>query len=322
MAVYVSVDAGGTKCSAIMFDGDFNLLGEGMSGGVNSSQGASPEHVRGNVRECLSELFGNYMPEQIETCYTVFVGNERILAEELDKKIRVLSYERLGEIEAGLYAGVLLEEGMLALSGTGSNVGYVGKGTPRKAGLGGWGPILGDQGSGAWIGQKALRAVVAAHDGWGPETLLYELINESWNLKRNWGMVNAVYHHAAPFRKVASIAPLVGEAARAGDAVALGILRGAGEYMALFAGTLLRRLGFENKYPPVVCCGGAWKAHASMFAAFNQKLSGEFAGITVEKPWFEHVTAGAAKELLSRGVGRAEGRRVLSERFADYVIKW
>jgi len=322
MAHYISVDAGGSKCAAILFDDDFNLLGSGLAGGVNKSQGASPEHVRRNVSDCLISLFKNCRPDEIAACHAIFIGDTRILEDELKKFTRVLSCVKSDEIAAGLHAGALLSEGIVAISGTGSNVGYIGKDSPRGKGVGGWGPILGDQGSGAWIGQRALREVVKAHDGWGRQTAIRELLKKSWGLERDWYMVNMVYQSETPFRKVASVAKLVGEAAASGDETALDILREAGGLMAVQAVTLINRLEIKNDYPHVICCGGAWKTHAVMFESFGDKLREKFPGIRVEKPWFEHVIAGAARELMRRGVKREEGKKILTEKFNDYVIKW
>ena len=322
MAFYVSVDAGGSKCSAILFDERYNLLGSGRSGGTNSSQGASPERVRKNVAECLDGLFKTVKPKRIKSCYAVFVGDKKILTDELNRHARVVSYEYADEIAAGLLAGAFLEEGLLALSGTGSIIGYIRKDPPLKTSLGGWGPILGDHGSGAWIGQRALRAVIAAHEGWGELTSVRELLKDAWELKNDWYLVNAVYRSDAPFTKVASVAPLVGEAARGGDIVSLGILREAGELMALQTGTLIDRLGFNGAYPDVVCCGGAWKSHGLMFGAFGERLAEKYPGITVYKPWFEHVIAGVVSVMIVNGVDRRDGRRILSKKFTEYVIDW
>ena len=322
MAFYVSVDAGGSKCSAILFGDDFKLLGAGLSGGVNRSQGATAEHARKNVAECLENLFAGFRPERVETCYGVFVGDDNILKSELKKFTDVKKYIRLGEIEAGLRAGALLGEGILALSGTGSNIGYIGENPPRRESVGGWGPILGDQGSGAWIGQKALQAAVAAHEGWGEPTVLLELIKKAWNLENDWYMVNEVYQSEAPFRKAASVAPIAGEAAGLGDKVSLKILREAGGFMATQVKTLVKKIGAAENYPPVICCGGAWKTHASMFGVFCGELEESLPGIEIHKPWFEHVVAGAAFEISKRGINREEGRNMLSAGFGGYIINW
>lgn len=91
----------------------------------------------------------------------------------------------------------------------------------------GWGPWLGDEGSGRAIGQEGLRAVLAAHDGRGPATALtaaaLALHTPLATLPR-W-----VADTAAPARQLARFAPRVLEAAAAGDAVARGIVEHAVE---------------------------------------------------------------------------------------------
>jgi N-acetylglucosamine kinase-like BadF-type ATPase len=86
----------------------------------------------------------------------------------------------------------------------------------------GWGPWLGDEGSGRAIGQEGLRAVLAAHDGRGPATALtaaaLELHAPLSTLPR-W-----VADTAAPARQLARFAPHVLDAAAAGDAVARDIV--------------------------------------------------------------------------------------------------
>lgn len=85
----------------------------------------------------------------------------------------------------------------------------------------GWGPLLGDRGSGRWIGQRGLQAVLQAHDG-GPATSLLAAAGalvESPEMLPAWlaGSENQA-------RTMARFAPLVLHAAEAGDAVARGIV--------------------------------------------------------------------------------------------------
>jgi N-acetylglucosamine kinase-like BadF-type ATPase len=86
----------------------------------------------------------------------------------------------------------------------------------------GWGPWLGDEGSGRAIGQEGLRAVLAAHDGRGPATALSAAalqLHAPLSTLPRW-----VAETAAPARQLARFAPFVLDAAAAGDAVARGIV--------------------------------------------------------------------------------------------------
>lgn len=321
MGMILAVDGGGSKLSAVLFDDEFRLLGRGMSGGININH-TSLENSRDNVMDCLGQVFGGNPPAHIDRLYVVFIGPVNLLYEELAKYMTVGEILPLHEAKAGLLAGALWEEGILALAGTGSDIFYVREEKELNSVVGAWGPILGDQGSGTWIGQKALRAVVASIEGWGEPTMIHELIQREWKLERNWDMVNIIHRSVAPFRKVASVTPLVGEAARAGDSVALKILHEAGRIMAVQTDCLIHRRGIPEEYWRVVCCGGAWKTHPSMFAAYSERLLELYPGITVDKPWFEHVIAGMANEMLRQQVPVQQARQRLSEQFPDYIIRW
>ena len=135
-------------------------------------------------------------------------------------------------------------------------------------------------------------------------------------------LIHIIHKSIAPFRTVASVTPLVGKAACAGDSVALQILRDAGLFMAIQTDCLISRQNIPEEYRYVVCCGGAWKAHPAMFTSFYEQLQKLYPGIHVEKPWFEHVMAGPVSEIIRKQIPVEEAKKILSVQFPDYVIKW
>lgn len=322
MAVYLTIDAGGSKCSALLFDDQLRLLGRAKTGGVNTTQ-TTPEEARENVARCLDEVLGAVRPTSIRRVYACFVGPVEILQEELARRCPVEETVRLSEHLAGMLAGALQKHGILAISGTGSDVFWVrDPAEPGHYAVGGWGPILGDQGSGTWIGQQALREAAKTADGWGCAPRLLALIREAWSLPTDFSMVGTVHRSAAPFRQVASITPLVGRAAAEGDPFALRLVREAGEVMARQVFCLLRRFPVPAADRKVVCCGGAWKTHPAMFEAFRDALLAQYPELEVCKPWFEHVMAGPASLLLERGLSPAEAKALLDAHFPDDRIGW
>lgn len=128
------------------------------------------------------------------------------------------------------HAGALgCEPGVVLAAGTGAVVLAVGPdGTRHQAD--GWGPWLGDEGSGAWLGLHGLRAVLRAADGRGPATALQAAA------ERRFGpppaLVAALEGHANPPRLAASFAADVARVAETGDMVAAGLLREAAAALA------------------------------------------------------------------------------------------
>jgi glucosamine kinase len=118
--------------------------------------------------------------------------------------------------------------GILIIAGTGSNfVGRTSDGTKYNAG--GWGPALGDEGSGFWIGQEALRAGFWAKDR-GVETILLDEIGAYWGTDSLGEIVEKANERPGP--DFAALAPLVAKCAEAGDELAQAVLARAGEELA------------------------------------------------------------------------------------------
>lgn len=138
--------------------------------------------------------------------------------------------------------------GLAVIAGTGSIVyGRDANGALCRAG--GWGYLLGDEGSNYSIGITALRAVSRAADGRGPLTALTGLVLAHWALSDPSALVSKVYGDTSR-HDIARLGRLVEAAAELGDAVALEILAEAGRELALATRSVAARLGMAG---PVSC---------------------------------------------------------------------
>jgi N-acetylglucosamine kinase-like BadF-type ATPase len=147
------------------------------------------------------------------------------------------------------YLGALGDErGVVVASGTG--VVTLGVGVHDVARVDGWGNLMGDAGSGYWIGREALDAVMRAHDGRGATTAL------TAELQREFPDVEAAYIElqadAGRVRRIASYARYVTALADT-DAVAARICDSAADELALSVSTALRRVGEGASGAPVIC---------------------------------------------------------------------
>src|SRR5207244_3703467 len=116
-----------------------------------------------------------------------------------------------------------LASGIAIVAGTGSSTFGVAP-DGRTGTAGGWGYLLGDEGSAYAVGREALRAVGHAADGHGRPTALTATVSAHLRLAQPRDLITAIYQSASPRTTIADLAPLVAEAARAGDAVATEIL--------------------------------------------------------------------------------------------------
>lgn len=152
-------------------------------------------------------------PEEQEALATHL---RRALADDADA-VRV---EVVHDASIALNAAFGSGSGLVIIAGTGSVVfGRARDGTTRR--VGGWGYLLGDEGSGYAVGRAGLQAVAEAFDG-GAETSLCARLNEQWGIDGREALIHRVYQDDFSLQ---AVAPLVIGAAANGDSVAADILR-------------------------------------------------------------------------------------------------
>jgi glucosamine kinase len=143
--------------------------------------------------------------------------------------------------------------GILLIAGTGSVA--VARGPAgTTARCGGWGPMIGDEGSGAWIGRRALGAVAAAADGREPATALTGAVLTATQVATVEELVG--WAATATPAKLATIAPAVIQVADAGDLRANSLLSMAVEELMLHVRTLARRLFVDERAAVQVALAG------------------------------------------------------------------
>lgn len=137
--------------------------------------------------------------------------------------------------------------GLAVIAGTGSIV-YGRDENGNTARAGGWGYLLGDEGSNYAIGRAALNAITRAADGRGPQTALVGAVLRHWSLAEPAHLVGKVYGDISR-NDISRLGRVVESTADAGDAVALAILEEAGRELALAAGAVVARLGLAGDIP-------------------------------------------------------------------------
>lgn len=211
-----------------------------------------------------------------QDCGTVSVGTTGLVKAEHDAQrlfeligSTAIRHVALAHDSVTSYLGALgSSHGAVVAAGTGAVTLGVGPGAVAR--VDGWGNIMGDAGSGYWIGQQALDAAMRDFDGRGPATALTDAARDSWpELSEAY-----IALQARPDRisKVASFASTVASLAAA-DAVAAGICHRAGSELARSAASALRRTGLDQSAEPVpVAAIGGVFAGEQVRAAFEEQL--------------------------------------------------
>jgi len=180
MALYLGIDGGGTGCRAALAGEDRRVLGRGAAGPANIA--SDPEGAFGNIlaatRAALEEAG---LPDAEVPHLLAGLGlagaNASGMIEKLRSALPFASVRIETDAVAAVKGALGAEDGIVAALGTGSVFGLQRAGHVRQ--IGGWGLVLGDEGSGAWIGRALLSRALRALDGFVPVTpLLAEVLEE------------------------------------------------------------------------------------------------------------------------------------------------
>jgi N-acetylglucosamine kinase-like BadF-type ATPase len=186
----------------------------------------------------------------------------------IGSKARVLV---VNDALVALEAGAPGESGVVVIAGTGS-IAYGRNDRNQAARAGGWGYVLGDEGSGYWIGRAALRAVLREADRRGPKTQLTGLLLKYFEIDRAQNLIHEVYHGTLRPSAIAALAQYVHAAFKAGDSVAIGILRGSADELESSALSVARRLDLVGSTFPFVLAGGMFKAVPWLYEELGRRL--------------------------------------------------
>lgn len=169
---------------------------------------------------------------------------------------------------AGALAG---GSGVVLAAGTGAVVVAIGPGE-RFHRVDGWGPWLGDEGSGAWLGLAGLRAAARAHDGRGPGTLLLQAACAQFESPAQ--VASTLSADTNPARVAAAFAPAVARAAARGDAVAVELVRAAADALGQSVITGVDALADALPPPvPVAILGGLTELGAVLLDPLRAALA-------------------------------------------------
>ncbi|MGQ0736429.1 MAG: N-acetylglucosamine kinase [Acidobacteriota bacterium] len=257
----LGIDAGGTKTVALLADKDGRVVGEGHGGGANLQAHGELE-VEKTLHAVVEQALGGRTPSLAAVCLGI-AGVDRedddVLARGIMRRLGFRTRTLIvNDALIALVAGTAGRPGVVLVAGTGS-IAYGVDGDDRAARAGGWGHVLGDEGSGYWIGRQALMAVVREADGRGPRTRLTPLVLEHFQVARVEGLVRAVYDQTTRRPLVHALGPVVERARFEGDVLAAEILAAASGELVRAAGTVIERLGMRGQAFPLVQAGSMFR---------------------------------------------------------------
>lgn len=271
----VGIDGGGTKTEVLIADLDGKIIrrSAGSGTGLTTTDLGLAAFA---LRETLRLAFESLEPGKIAALVFGIAGLD---TKEEEANVRQVFAESINQWQVDKF--ILLNDAMLALAngtqaknaivlvgGTGSNcLGYNEAGQKAKAGGLNW--AISDDGSGFDAGRLALKATIKSCDGRGPKTLLEEKVLKALRIQTAGQLKDVIYRPLINKKEIASLAPLVVQAAQEGDTLAQAIIDYCLNELLLHVIAVAKHLDLQNRDFDLAVAGG-FILH--LLPAFKKKL--------------------------------------------------
>lgn len=229
--LYVGIDGGGSKCSAILFNAKGVVLSQGVSGSANAARDFSSTLVSivESVRLALinAGLSSDYMSH-----LQVGAGLAGACVPAVNTRLKAwqhpfASFAVSSDLMTACYGAHAGGDGALLIVGTGSSAARMQNHKLKQ--FGGHGFVLGDKGSGAWFGRAAVASTLEALDGLIPLSDLHDMVLNKLSLNSSTALVQTMIS-ASP-SQFATLAPDIIELAQRHDASALSLVKEGAAYL-------------------------------------------------------------------------------------------
>lgn len=290
----IGIDGGGTKTAAILADLQGNIVVEETAGASNFQvigTEKAADVLLNLIRKCCKDADCSVADVQCIVAGLTGAGRDsdkKHIGEalvELAKENRIELNKVVMESDArialeGAFRG---EPGIILIAGTGS-IAFAKDQSGAIYRTGGWGRLLGDEGSGNTIGRDGLSAVTKHLDGRGKETLLTKLVAKEFGLSTQEKLITAVYREQFD---VASIAPLVIQTAQSGDAECARILNKAAFELSEHVRALISEIEKSSRVVrkiPLALIGSVIASDNVFTKILTNKITFSLPQITLVKP--------------------------------------
>jgi N-acetylglucosamine kinase-like BadF-type ATPase len=278
-SVFLGVDGGGTKTEFVCIDESGDVIARQLEGTTYHLQ-VGLEGAARVLKAGIDGICATVGMTAADLAFAFFglpaFGEDSVVDPQLDRECgRLLGHDRYrcgNDMISGWAGSLGCADGINLVAGTGS-IGY-GERQGKAARVGGWGELFGDEGSAFWIAIQGLNAFTRMSDGRLPKGPLHDAFRARLGLNADLDMCAAIMGEQGLERDgIAALAPVVAEAAAAGDEAAIAIHERAAEELAAMAEALRVTLGFTADEPvPLSWSGGVLTNDPSVRSRFEARL--------------------------------------------------
>ncbi|MEQ1693814.1 MAG: BadF/BadG/BcrA/BcrD ATPase family protein [Gemmatimonas sp.] len=281
----VGIDGGGTRTRVVLADANGTVLARTEGAGTALTPG-NESHAADIIQSLIAEVLETAQRSETRPAVCVVgvagAGQERA-AQALWSALA--SRRVADDVSVQADATIALDDafgdnaGILLVAGTGS-VAFARSPEGRLERCGGWGPNVGDEGSGGWLGRRALSVITASQDGREPETALTGAILTALELESLDELIP--WAATATPAQLAAMVPVICQVASSGDLRANALISLCVEELMLHVRTLARRCFVDERTTiPVALAGGLMAKGALVRKRLEQRLKSAVPGAIV-----------------------------------------
>lgn len=284
--LFLALEGGGTRSQAALLDGVGRVLHVSGSGEVNTNFTTLAESQRSVLAAVEDVLRGAQISgDQVTQVASALVG-PRFGAELLGKLLPHASHHYYDEgAVVFARAGFYRPHGVAIVAGTGATVWAVRADTGQQKAFGGWGALLGDEGSAYALGLAGLRATARAFEGRvETPTRLLPAIRQHFGLGEatfREDLVHLAYQQLLSRAEIAALAVIVTRLANQGDPLAAQLTSATVADLAALAMHATRSLFAATERFDVVIAGGLTNAGNLVLGPIRQRFAQEFCNAVV-----------------------------------------
>jgi N-acetylglucosamine kinase-like BadF-type ATPase len=204
------------------------------------------------------------------SCYGEHEEEDREAIELIEKELALpIRFEN--DVACAWSGALALRSGIVLLAGTGSMAwGRDDSGKMYRSG--GWSNFYSDEGSGYWLGRRALELFTKQSDGRVERGPLYDIVRGFFSINNDFDLIEIIDEQYLSTRKsIASLQLLLHKASEEGDASAIELFREAAKELALMVKGLRKHMDLISG-SPVSYAGGLFKAGEVLLGPFKREL--------------------------------------------------
>ncbi|MGH1396819.1 MAG: N-acetylglucosamine kinase [Trichormus sp.] len=305
MNYVLGIDGGGSKTVCILMDEQHQIIGRGEAGAANYQsigKAAACKSIAAAIYQAANEALKLTTSITITSICLGLAGVSRAADIEIVKSIVIeLQNDQslpiiwdlppsniiiCNDALIALVGGIGHPQGIVVAVGTGSIVfGRNAEGETKR--VGGWGYILGDEGSAYQIAIAGMQAALKAYDGRIKYTRLVEDFSQHLSLTSIEDLIAVIYRGGWGVKEIAALAPIVDLAAACDDEVANNIIDDAVQELVTATSTVIASIFKPNSVFEIVTTGSVWHGKAEIQQRFKISMINKYPQVNIIFPRHE-----------------------------------